>query len=715
MRYFLRRQLLLLFFILVNVVKVIANDESFISQVTLANSPSQLLLDEEQNKLYSLSASKGNLTVLDITTNQIQKIISINNSCLYITQNKQTNKLYVFNVLDANKGNIIVIDGNTDTIVQTIPILVGERFLGNTAKSIAVNEITNKIYSVNGKNQIIVVDENNNSTTINVGKNPVSLAIDELNNKIYVANFDSNDVTLIDGATNTVTSTIPVGKEPSNIAINKTNKTVYVISRDISKELTLIDSNNSTTTLNTNISPNNIFIDEADNKVYLSSLSAGIAIIDGADNKIREIIIGNEPFAIALNKQIKKLYALNRSASTIVVLDLEDENNLVTLSLGLRFTDIAISQKTNKLYISSGEFSNDEPKLITIIDSNKIVSSEVTLPPFVGTFVLEPSNNRLYVNSLDKLLVIDLDSKKIIQTLDLSGSLAINNVTKKLYLAKDSLIKVLDINSSQVMATVKIKDENEFFSSQVLIKINENTNQIYILVNDTSVTNSATNKSFLAIVDGQTNTLLNKIKLNNETRNFEINMLTNKIYITKRNGEISVVNGNTGNIVTTINTDKNPRNIVVNNKTNRIYVINPNKGLINVINGKTDVLLTKIRVAGRPVTILVNENINQIYVPENREVIAFIDGDTNQIVDRIKVGGNIVHLSLNKVTNNIYAIDNNNPIGKAIVINAIKKNIVSTFKLGVSPSKAEVNEITNKAYIINWLSDTLSEIILPNN
>jgi DNA-binding beta-propeller fold protein YncE len=249
----------------------------------------------------------------------------------------------------------------------------------------------------------------------------------------------------------------------------------------------------------------------------------------------------------------------------------------------------------------------------------------------------------------------------------------------------------------------------------VLIKINENTNQIYILVNDTSVTNSATNKSFLAIVDGQTNTLLNKIKLNNETRNFEINMLTNKIYITKRNGEISVVNGNTGNIVTTINTDKNPRNIVVNNKTNRIYVINPNKGLINVINGKTDVLLTKIRVAGRPVTILVNENTNQIYVPENREVIAFIDGDTNQIVDRIKVGGNIVHLSLNKVTNNIYAIDNNNPIGKAIVINAIKKNIVSTFKLGVSPSKAEVNEITNKAYITNWLSDTLSEIILPNN
>ena len=43
---------------------------------------------------------------------------------------------------------------------------------------------------------------------------PVGVAVDPATNTVYVANQDSGNVSVIDGATNTVTATISVGSNP---------------------------------------------------------------------------------------------------------------------------------------------------------------------------------------------------------------------------------------------------------------------------------------------------------------------------------------------------------------------------------------------------------------------------------------------------------------------------------------------------------------------
>ena len=49
--------------------------------------------------------------------------------------------------------------------------------------------------------------------TIPVGGNPFGVAINPTNGLVYVTNADSNTVSVIDPATNTVVATIPVGSE----------------------------------------------------------------------------------------------------------------------------------------------------------------------------------------------------------------------------------------------------------------------------------------------------------------------------------------------------------------------------------------------------------------------------------------------------------------------------------------------------------------------
>ena len=71
-------------------------------------------------------------------------------------------------------------------------------------------------------------------TTIPAGTNPCGLVYNTTDNKVYCANQTSDNVTVIDGATNTVVATIPVvnypvGLDPRGMVYNPTNNKVYCV------------------------------------------------------------------------------------------------------------------------------------------------------------------------------------------------------------------------------------------------------------------------------------------------------------------------------------------------------------------------------------------------------------------------------------------------------------------------------------------------------
>ena len=81
--------------------------------------------------------------------------------------------------------------------------------------AVAVNPVTNKIYVANcSSNNVTVIDGATNATTHGAppGTILVAVAVNPVTNKIYVANYGSNNVTVIDGATN-ATTTVAAGHE----------------------------------------------------------------------------------------------------------------------------------------------------------------------------------------------------------------------------------------------------------------------------------------------------------------------------------------------------------------------------------------------------------------------------------------------------------------------------------------------------------------------
>ena len=79
--------------------------------------------------------------------------------------------------------------------------------------------------------------------TFGVGTNPQNLAVNPVENKIYVANSGSNEITLIDGATNQ-TFSIPVGANPQAVAVNPVTGIAYVPD-NFGNSITIISSDSN--------------------------------------------------------------------------------------------------------------------------------------------------------------------------------------------------------------------------------------------------------------------------------------------------------------------------------------------------------------------------------------------------------------------------------------------------------------------------------------
>src|SRR5262249_10243894 len=64
--------------------------------------------------------------------------------------------------------------------------------------------------------------------TIPVGSQPFGVAVNPTTNRVYVANMSSNNVSVIDAATNMVVATVPVSSTPRGVAANSATNRIYV-------------------------------------------------------------------------------------------------------------------------------------------------------------------------------------------------------------------------------------------------------------------------------------------------------------------------------------------------------------------------------------------------------------------------------------------------------------------------------------------------------
>ena len=184
------------------------------------------------NKVYVLYASDTEVIVIDGSTNTVETIVDTMISDVEaLAVNPITNKVYLGHDSD---DVVLVMDGATNSIIDSIELI-------NEARTLAVNSATNTIYANLGDVGIAVIDGDTNMATdiIDIEDRPLDLAVNEATNTIYATGQFDDNVSVIDGFTNTVLWTISLDA-PRLIAADPLTSSVYATTAD--ETLSVLDT-----------------------------------------------------------------------------------------------------------------------------------------------------------------------------------------------------------------------------------------------------------------------------------------------------------------------------------------------------------------------------------------------------------------------------------------------------------------------------------------
>ncbi|MDQ6420513.1 X2-like carbohydrate binding domain-containing protein [Paenibacillus sp. LHD-117] len=564
---------------------------------------------------------------------------------------------------------------------------------GTSPWAVAVNPVTNKIYVANmNSNNVTVIDGASNiTTTVATGTKPQAITVNPVTNKIYVANNNSNNVTVIDGASN-MTTTVAAGTNPAAIAVNTVTNKIYVANSN-SANVTVIDGgNNTTTTVEAGNYPISVAVNPVTNKIYVANYnSANVTVIDGASNTTTTAAAGNYPISVAVNSVTNKIYVANYDSHNVTIID-GPSNTTTTVAVGSYPTAITANPVTNKIYVA-----NSNSASVTVIDgASNTTTTVATGANAAAAVAVNPVTNKIYVANSNSANVTVIDGASNTTTTVAAGNysvaVAVNPVTNKIYVANSNSNNVTVIDgASNTTTTIAAK------TNPAAVEVNPVTNKIYV---------ANSNSNNVTVIDGANNTTTT-VEAGNFPWAVAVNPVTNKIYVANYNSaNVTVIDG-ASNTTTTVAAGNYPISVAVNPVTNKIYVANYDSHNVTIIDGASNTTTT-VAVGSYPTAITANPVTNKIYVANsNSASVTVIDGASNTTTT-VATGTNAAAaVAVNPVTNKIY-VANSNSANVTVIDGA--SNTTTTVAAGNYPVAVAVNPVTNKIYVANSNSNNVTVI-----
>jgi len=245
-----------------NVSVIDTSTNTVTDTVKVGDNPSEVAVSPDGKKVYVVNEDSNTTSVIDTATNTVTATVPVGNTPMGIAVSPDGTKVYVTNYGNTNtpEYTVSVIDTATNMVTSTVH--AGEHPWG-----VAVTPDGTKVY-VTTYYYVSVIDTATNTViaTVDVRKRPNKVIVNPTGTKVYVAGGD-DFVYVIDTVTRKVITRLHVGKYPEEIAVTPNGKKVYVVTRgsyenNYSNNISVIDTSSDTVsaTVNIDVSPGGLAI-----------------------------------------------------------------------------------------------------------------------------------------------------------------------------------------------------------------------------------------------------------------------------------------------------------------------------------------------------------------------------------------------------------------------------------------------------------------------
>ena len=275
-------------------------------------------------------------------------------------------------------------------------------------------------------NNVSVIDTATDAViaTVSVGYGPYGVAVSPDATRIYVANYAGNSVSVIDATTNTVIATVPVATRPYGLAVSPDGSRVYVVAY-YSNTVSVINTatNAVTAVIPVGQRPHGVVVSRDGKRVYVANYATNdISVIDTSLNSVTTTIAlpaNSNPFGLAQTLDSSKLYVTGWSSNALYVIDTTSNTLTATIPVGIRPVSVAVTADASRVYVSN--YSGSAATTVSVIDAaTNTVVTDIPLPAGVAPsgVSVHPDGSRVYVASYSTgvVYVIDPVTNTIMQT-----------------------------------------------------------------------------------------------------------------------------------------------------------------------------------------------------------------------------------------------------------------------------------------------------------
>ncbi|MGE5674591.1 MAG: hypothetical protein ACM3XM_12110 [Mycobacterium leprae] len=299
--------------------------------------------------------------------------------------------------------------------------------VGTTPTAIGLDAVRNILYVANfGSNNVSVIDAARDTVTATIPVGRLPSGVDQVdvggNSRVFVSNFGSNNVTVLDGKTNQVITTIPVGRSPTSVvawAAGPDNPTplVFVTNGD-DNTVTPIDATTNSTLTPLSLTgrlPLAAAINRRTSLIYVvTSASDSVNVIDGHAffqvnaNPFRPIITGVPGgFALDVDEGRNRVYVADAPGG-MTVIDGNIGRAITRVPVGNGPDGVAFNPNTSHIFVA-----NAVDDTVSVLNASDLTERPITLHVGRGPrgMVLAPGNKIYVANGNDNSVSVIRDSR----------------------------------------------------------------------------------------------------------------------------------------------------------------------------------------------------------------------------------------------------------------------------------------------------------------
>ena len=270
-------------------------------------------------------------------------------------------------------------------------------------------------------------------------------AVDPATDTIYLVTPQTRQLTVIDGATRTITATVTLSSIAEGVAVDTATDTIYVTELSSSSGPAGVEVINGATNAITatipaaaGTSPLGIAVDSATDTVYVANPSAAdVTVISGATNSVTATIstgTGTVPYMVAIDESSDVAWVTDH-AGTVIAIDLATNSVIGAVSLGSsQPVSVAVDSATNTVYATDVQNHN----VVVISGASRTITAVVPTGLDLFGVGVDPLTDTIYASgygpSLGTTWVIDGTSNTVTNTLARGGlGVAIDQTTGTVY------------------------------------------------------------------------------------------------------------------------------------------------------------------------------------------------------------------------------------------------------------------------------------------